>query len=83
MNAPCSGPGTQIGSPLRIRANRTGKGASLRELRIAAPAQLRLETGQEIRGSWEDLPAATQAEVLGLLSGLIAKGVVEEEGGDA
>jgi len=54
----------------------------LRELRIAAPAQLRLETGPEGRGSWWDLPAATQAEVLGLLSGLIAKAVVDEDGGD-
>jgi hypothetical protein len=54
----------------------------LRALRIAAPAQLQLETGQEVRGSWWDLPEATQAEVLALLSGLIAKGVLDEEGGD-
>lgn len=54
----------------------------MRELRIAAPVQLRLETGQEIRGSWWDLPAATQAEVLRVLSGLIAKAVLDEEGGD-
>jgi hypothetical protein len=55
----------------------------LRALRIAAPAQLKLETGQEVRGSWWDLPEPTQAEVLRQLSALIAKGVLgEKEGGD-
>jgi hypothetical protein len=51
----------------------------LRALRIAAPAQLQLETGQDGRGSWWDLPDATQAEVLRQLSALIAKGVLGEE----
>ena len=55
----------------------------MRALRIAAPAQLELETGQEVRGSWEDLPDATQAEALRQLSALIAKGVLGgTEGGD-
>lgn len=53
----------------------------MRVLRIVAPAQLRLTVGEEVGGSWWDLPEATRVEVLGLLSRLIAKGVLDEEEG--
>ncbi len=55
----------------------------MRALRIVAPAQLELGTGQEVRVSWWDLPEPTRAEVVRQLSALIAKGVLgEEDGGD-
>jgi len=55
----------------------------LRALRLAAPAQLRLDVGEHAGGSWWDLPEATRAEVLRVLSRMIANGVLDEEvGGD-
>lgn len=53
----------------------------MRALRIVAPTQLELGTGQDVRGSWWDLPEPTRAEVLRQLSALIARGVLGEEGG--
>lgn len=54
----------------------------MRVLRLVAPAQLRLMVGEEMGGSWWDLPETTRVEVLGLLSRLIARGVLDEEGDD-
>ena len=51
----------------------------MRELRIAAPAQLRLDVGTQAGGSWWDLPEPTRAEVVVVLARLIAKGIVEGE----
>lgn len=53
----------------------------MRELRLVASAPLRLRLDdQEMTGRWEDLPEPTRVTVLGLLSRLIAKTVLEEEG---
>jgi hypothetical protein len=53
----------------------------LRDLRLAAPTQLRLGLAEEPVGCrWEELPELTRAAVLVLLSRLIVKGVVSEEG---
>jgi hypothetical protein len=55
----------------------------LLRLRLAASAQLRLMVDDNDRkGSWEELPEATQAQVLGLLARLIARGVIEDGDGD-
>lgn len=51
----------------------------MRALRLAAPAQLRLDVGENAGGSWWDLPEATRAEVLRVLSRMIANGVLDEE----
>lgn len=53
----------------------------MRALRIAAPTQLQLGMGEEVGGSWWDLPEATRAEVLRVLSRMIANGVLDEEAG--
>lgn len=55
----------------------------MRGLRIAAPTQLCLtwEEGR-VGGQWEQLPEATRAGVLSLLAGLIARGVLAEDGDD-
>ena len=55
----------------------------MREIRVAAPAQLRLRWEQEcVGGRWEQLPEATRARVLSLLARMIAKGVLAEDGRD-
>ncbi len=56
----------------------------MRELRIAAPAQLSLnlrgEGGEpEPEQLWESLPDAAQARLLGLFARLIARGVIVED----
>lgn len=54
----------------------------MRVLRIVAPTQLRLTVGEVAAGSWSDLPETTRVEVLGLLSRMIAKGVLDDGEGD-
>lgn len=53
----------------------------MRALRVAAPAQLRLDVGENAGGPWWDLPEATRAQVLRVLSRMIANGVLDEEAG--
>jgi len=38
--------------------------------------------GEEAGGSWWALPESTRAQVLGVLSRMIANGVLDEEGSD-
>lgn len=55
----------------------------MRELRLVASAPLRLRLDdQSMTGGWEDLPEPTRVAVLGLLSRLIAKTVLEEGDGE-
>ena len=51
----------------------------MRNLRIAAAAQLRWHLGEDDAPGWEELPEETRASVLALLARLIAKGAIEEE----
>ena len=52
----------------------------LRGLRLVASAPLRLRLDdQDMNGRWEDLPEQTRLAVLGLLSRLIAKTVLDGE----
>ena len=53
----------------------------MRKLRLVASAPLRLRLDdQDMTGRWEDLPEETRVVVLGLLSRLIAKTVLDGEG---
>jgi hypothetical protein len=62
---------------------RTREVSLLLRLKLAASAQLRLLVDDDDRdGCWEELPEATQAQVLGLLARLIARGVIEGGDGD-
>ena len=56
----------------------------MRGLRLVASAPLRLRLDdQDMTGRWEDLPEPTRVAVLGMLSRLIAKTVLEgEDGGE-
>ena len=55
----------------------------MRDLRIAAPAQLRLGLAEEPAAcQWEELPETTRVAALALLVRLIVRGVVSEEGDD-
>ena len=58
----------------------------MRKLRIAAPVQLPLDLGGALSSPahrWLLLPEPARQHVLVLLARLIARGVVDEEAGDA
>lgn len=55
----------------------------MRGLRLVASAPLRLRLDdQDMIGRWEELPEPTRVAVLGLLSRLIARTVLEDDDGE-